>query len=188
MKEGHTVLIHAAAGGVGLILVQWAKALGAMVIATAGSDEKCKLAKKAGAKHTINYRTENFAERVKAITKGKMCDVVYDSVGKDTFMGSLDCLKPLGMFVTFGNASGPIEGVNLGILSAKGSLYVTRPTLFTYASTPEKLATMARELMKVVSNGTVKIAINAKYPLAETAEAHRAIESRATTGATVLIP
>ena len=188
VKKGDTILVHAAAGGVGLILCQWGKALGATVIGTAGSPEKMALAKKAGAKHVIDYSKEDFAARVKEITKGKMCDVVYDGVGKATFPGSLDCLRPLGMFVSFGNASGPVEAFNLGLLSQKGSLFATRPTLFGYASTPEKLAAMARDLFRVVSSGKVKISINHTYPLAQAAAAHRALEARQTTGSTVLIP
>ena len=187
VKKGDTILVHAAAGGVGLILCQWGKALGATVIGTAGSPEKMALAKKAGAKHVIDYSKEDFAARVKEITKGKMCDVVYDGVGKATFPGSLDCLRPLGMFVSFGNASGPVEAFNLGLLSQKGSLFATRPTLFGYASTPEKLAAMARDLFRVVSSGKVKISVNHTYPLAQAAAAHRALEARQTTGSTVLI-
>ena len=188
VKPGHTLLIHAAAGGVGLILCQWAKALGAVVIATVGSPEKAALAKKAGAKHVILYRTEDFVSRVKEITKGKLCDVVYDGVGKATFPASLDCLKPFGLFVSFGSASGPIEGFNLGLLAQKGSLFVTRPTLFTYAGTPEALRAMTRDLFRVISSGAVQIAIHAQYPLADVAEAHRALEARETTGTTVLLP
>src|SRR2546423_11727411 len=147
VQPGETILFHATAGGVGLIACQWLKALGATVIGTAGSAEKCALAKAHGADHCINYRKENFVERVKALTGGKGVPVVYDSVGKDTFTGSLDCLQPRGLFVSFGNSSGPIAALNLGLLSQKGSLYVTRPTLFTYASTPQALRAMARELL-----------------------------------------
>ncbi len=188
VKKGDTILVHAAAGGVGLILCQWGKALGATVIGTVGSDEKAKLAKKAGAKHVINYSTEDFAKRVREITKGKLCDVVYDGVGKATFAGSLDCLRPLGMMVSFGNASGPVDAFNLGVLAQKGSLFVTRPTLFTYSSLPGNLAKMARDLMKVVADGKVKIAISGRYPLAQAADAQIALEGRRTTGALVLIP
>lgn len=188
VKKGHTILIHAGAGGVGLIVCQWAKALGATVIATVGSEDKAKLAKKNGAKHVILYRSENFVERVKEITKGKLCDVVYDGVGKVTFPGSLDCLKPLGMFVSFGNASGPVEAFNLGLLSQKGSLFATRPTLFTYTAQPGNLAKMARDLFRVVASGVVKVPIHARFPLEKVADAHRAMESRATTGSSILIP
>ncbi len=188
VKPGHTLLVHAAAGGVGLILCQWAKALGAVVIGTVGSPEKAALAKKAGAKHVILYRSEDFASRVKEITKGKLCDVVYDGVGKATFPASLDCLKPLGLFVSFGSASGPIEGFNLGLLAQKGSLYATRPTLSTYAGTPEKLRAMTRDLFRVISSGLVRIPIHAQYPLADVAAAHKALEARETTGTTVLLP
>jgi NADPH2:quinone reductase len=188
VKPGHTILVHAAAGGVGQILCQWAKALGATVIGTTGSLEKAALAKKAGAKHVILYRSEDFASRVKEITKGRLCDVVYDGVGKATFPASLDCLKPLGMFVSFGSASGPIEAFNLGLLAQKGSLFATRPTLFTYASTPERLRAMTRDLMRVVASGAVKIPIHAHYALADVAKAHTALEGRETTGTTVLLP
>jgi NADPH2:quinone reductase len=188
VKPGHVLLVHAAAGGVGSILCQWAKALGATVIGTVGTEEKATLAKKAGAKHVILYRGEDFAARVKAITKGKLCDVVYDGVGKDTFPASLDCLKPLGMFVSFGSASGPVEAFNLGLLAQKGSLFVTRPTLFSYAGTPDKLRAMARDLVRAVSSGAVRIPVHAQYALADVAKAHTALEARETTGATVLLP
>jgi NADPH2:quinone reductase len=188
VKEGDTILVHAAAGGVGLILCQWAKALGAHVIGTAGSEEKAKLAKKAGAKHVILYNQENFVERVAAITKGKKCDVVYDGVGKATFPGSLDCLRPLGTFVSFGSSSGQIDAFNIGLLQQKGSLFATRPTLFHYIAKREDLDKMARDLFKVVSNGDVKIPIHRRYRLDEVAEAHRALEARETTGSAVLIP
>ena len=188
VKKGDTILMHAAAGGVGLILCQWAKALGATVIGTVGSDDKVALAKKAGCKHVIVTANENFVERVKAITKGKGVPVVYDGVGKDTFMGSLDCLRPLGYMVSFGNASGPVPPVNLGILAQKGSLFVTRPTLGTYAASREDLVKSARELFAVVRSGKVKISVNQTYPLREAAQAHRDLENRKTTGSTVLIP
>ncbi|MGH6822597.1 MAG: quinone oxidoreductase family protein, partial [Methylocella sp.] len=188
VKAGNTILVHAAAGGVGLILCQWATALGATVIGTVGSPEKAKLAKKAGAKHTILYREEDFAARVKEITKGKFCDVVYDGVGKSTFPASLDCLRPLGMFVSFGSASGSIEAFNLGLLSAKGSLYATRPALFTYTAKREDLEKMARDLFRVVASGAVKIPLHRSVPLDDVADVHRALEARETTGATVLIP
>jgi len=188
VKKGDTILMHAAAGGVGQILCQWAKALGATVIGTVGSDEKAVLAKKAGCKHVIVTSRENFVERVKAITKGKGVPVVYDGVGKDTFMGSLDCLSPLGLLESFGNASGAVTQFNPGVLAQKGSLYLTRPTLATYTATREALVSAARELFAVVKSGKVKIAINQTYPLREAAQAQRDLESRKTTGSTVLIP
>ena len=188
VKPGMFVLIHAAAGGVGLILCQWAKALGANVIATVGSPEKAKLVKSYGVKHVILYRSENFVDRVREITKGKLCDVVYDGVGKATFPASLDCVKPLGMFVSFGNSSGPVDAFNLGLLSQKGSLFATRPTLFTYTSQANGLQKMAKELMRMVVSGKVKIPIQASYPLAEVDKAHLALETRMTTGSTILIP
>ncbi|MDR3408290.1 MAG: quinone oxidoreductase [Methylovirgula sp.] len=187
VKKGDTILVHAAAGGVGLILCQWGKALGAHVIGTVGSPEKAKLAKKAGAKQVILYREENFVEAVKTITKGKLCDVVYDGVGRDTFPASLDCLRPLGLLASFGSASGQIENFNLGLLAQKGSLFVTRPSLNTYAAKDEDLHKMARDLIRVVSDGTVKIPYVTR-PLADIVAVHEALESRATTGATVLIP
>jgi len=188
VRAGDTLLVHAAAGGIGLILCQWAKALGATVIGTVSSEEKAKLAKKAGAKHIIFYTREDFAARVKDITKGKLCDVVYDGVGKTTFAGSLDCLKPRGLMVSFGNASGPVEGVNLGILAQKGSLFVTRPTLASYATTPESLRKMAKDLMRVVASGDVKIPVHSRFALADAAKSHEALEGRETTGTTVLLP
>jgi len=188
VKKGDTILMHAAAGGVGQILCQWAKALGATVIGTVGSDEKAALAKKAGCKHVIVTSRENFVERVKAITKGKGVPVVYDGVGKDTFMGSLDCLAPLGLLASFGNASGAVTQFNPGVLAQKGSLFLTRPTLVTYTATREALVSAARELFAVVKSGKVKIAINQTYPLREAAQAQRDLEARKTTGSTVLIP
>ena len=188
VKKGDVVLVHAAAGGVGLILCQWAKALGATVIGTVGSEEKGALAKKAGAKHIIYYNTENFVERVAEITKGKKCDVVYDGVGKMTFPGSLDCLKPMGTFVSFGSSSGQIDAFNIGLLQQKGSLFATRPTLFHYIAKREDLDAMAKDLFKVVKNGTVKIPIHSRWKLEDVAKAHEALESRQTTGAAVLIP
>lgn len=188
VKAGDRVLVHAAAGGVGLILCQWAKALGAKVIGTVGSPEKAVLAKKAGAKHTILYREEDFAARVKEITNGKLCDAVYDGVGKATFPASLDCLRPLGMFVSFGAASGPIDSFNLGLLAAKGSLFATRPSLHTYTAARADLEKMARELFRVVSDGIVKIPLRRTAPLDDAVEVHRALEGRNTTGATVLLP
>ena len=188
VKPGNTILVQAAAGGVGLILCQWAKALGTTVIGTVGSPEKAKLAKKAGAKHVILYREEDFSARVKEITKGKLCDVVYDGVGKATFPASLDCLRPLGLFVSFGSASGPIEAFNLGLLSTKGSLFATRPSLHTYSAKRADLEKMARELFRVVASGAVKIPLHGTAPLDDVANVHRALESRETTGATVLLP
>jgi NADPH2:quinone reductase len=188
VDKNTTLLLHAAAGGIGLIACQWAKHLGATIIGTAGSDEKCALAKAAGATHVINYRTENFVERVNEITGGKKCDVVYDSIGKDTFPASLDCIKPLGLFVSFGNASGPVDGVNLGILAAKGSLYVTRPTLVTYTATRADLLASANDLFEVVSSGAVKINVNHKYALKDAAQAHKDLEGRKTTGSIILLP
>jgi len=188
VKEGDTVVVHAAAGGVGQILCQWAKHLGATVIGTVGSEEKVALAKKAGCKHVIVASREKLSERVKEITKGKGVPVVYDGVGKDTFMDSLDCLSPLGLMVSFGNASGAVPPVSIGILAQKGSLFLTRPTLGNYTATPEDLAAAARELFAVVKKGAVKIKINQTYPLREAAQAHADLESRKTTGSTVLLP
>jgi len=188
VKKGDTVLVHAAAGGVGQILAQWCKALGATVIGTVGSDEKAALAKKAGCRHVIVTSRENFVERVKEITKGKRVPVVYDGVGKDTFMGSLDCLQPLGMMVSFGNASGAVPPFNAGILAQKGSLFLTRPTLATYAATREELVKGARELFAVVKSGKVKISVNQTYPLKDAAQAQQDLEARKTTGSTVLLP
>lgn len=188
VKEGDTILVHAAAGGVGLILCQWAKALGAHVIGTVGSAEKAKLAKRAGARQVILYKEEDFAARVKEITRGKLCDVVYDGVGKATFPGSLDCLRPLGMFVSFGSASGQIEAFNIGLLAAKGSLFATRPSLFTYTEKREDLEKMARELFRAVASGAVKIPLHQTAPLEDAVKVHQALEARQTTGATVLLP
>jgi NADPH:quinone reductase len=188
VKRGEWVLWHAAAGGVGLIAVQWLRALGVTTIGTAGSDEKCALAQRHGATHTINYARENFAERVAALTGGKKLPVVFDSVGKNTWEGSLDCLKPRGLMVSFGNASGPVPPVQLGILATKGSLYVTRPTLATYIATREELQSRAQALFDVVQRGQVQIEVGRTYALADAAQAHRDLESRNTTGSTVLIP
>jgi NADPH2:quinone reductase len=188
VKKGDTVLVHAAAGGVGQILSQWCKALGATVIGTVGSDAKAALAKKAGCKHVIVTSSENFVDRVKQITRGKGVPVVYDGVGKDTFMGSLDCLQPLGMMVSFGNASGAVPPFNAGILAQKGSLFLTRPTLATYAAAREDLIKMARELFAVVKSGKVKISVNQIYPLRDAAQAHQDLENRKTTGSSVLLP
>lgn len=188
VKKGDTIVVQAAAGGVGQILCQWAKHLGATVIGTVGSDEKVALAKKAGCKHVVVMSREKLSERVKEITKGKGVPVVYDGVGKDTFVESLDCLKPLGLMASFGNASGAVAPVNIGILAQKGSLFLTRPTLVNYTSTREDLLTATRELFAVVKKGAVKITINQRYPLREAAQAHRDLEARKTTGSTVLLP
>jgi NADPH2:quinone reductase len=188
VEKGMNVLIHAAAGGVGLIACQWANHLGANVIGTVGSKEKANLAKANGCHHTILYREEDFVARVKEITKGEMCPVVYDGVGQDTYPGSLDCLQPLGMFVSFGNASGPITNFNLGLLSTKGSLYATRPTLNTYTAKPADLQKTAASLFDVVTKGVVKIPITNTYPLKDAAQAHRDLEGRKTTGSVILKP
>ena len=188
LQPGDFVLFHAAAGGVGLIACQWAKALGLQLIATAGSDTKCQLALEHGAAHAINYRSEDFVARVKAITGGAGVKVVYDSVGKDTFEGSLNVLRPFGLLASFGNASGPVPPFAPGILGAKGSLYLTRATLFTHMATREATQAMADDLFAVVQSGAVKIRIDQRYPLAEAATAHRELEARKTTGSTVLMP
>jgi NADPH2:quinone reductase len=188
VKAGDTILVHAAAGGVGLILCQWGRELGATVIGTVGSAEKGRLAQKNGAHHTILYRDEDFVARVKEITGGKGCEVVYDGVGKATFPGSLDCLKPLGMFASFGSASGPIEAFNIGLLAQKGSLYATRPTLFTHLATRQGVVSMSRNLFKVVLDKTVKIPITATYALKDAGAAHSALESRQTTGSVIFRP
>jgi NADPH:quinone reductase len=188
VEKGMNVLIHAAAGGVGLILCQWANHLGANVIGTVGSKEKADLVRKSGCHHAILYREENFVDRVKTITDGKLCEVVYDSVGKTTFPGSLDCLRPLGMFVNFGSSSGVIEGFNINLLQFKGSLFATRPTLNTYGAKRADLLAIADDLFAVVGSGAVKIPINQKYPLRDAAKAHRDLEGRATTGSSILVP
>lgn len=185
---GDTILIHAAAGGVGLIVCQWAKSLGATVIGTVGSDAKADLAKANGCDHTIVYTREDFVARVNEITDGAKLPVVYDSIGKDTFPASLDCLRPLGTMVSFGQASGPIAPVDLGIFAQKGSLYFTRPTLFNYAGTPESLRAMSEDLFSAVGSGAVKINIDQTFPLSEARAAHEALEGRKTTGSTVLLP
>ena len=179
---------HAAAGGVGLILGQWAKHIGATVIGTAGSPEKVELAKAHGYDHVINYRESDFVPAVDEITGGRKCDVVYDSVGNDTFPGSLDCLRPLGMFVSFGQSSGPIPPFNLALLSQKGSLFATRPTLFAYIARREDLEASAQALFEAIASGVVKIEINQRYALKDAAKAHADLEARKTTGASVLIP
>ena len=188
VKRGNTILVQAAAGGVGLILSQWAKFLGATVIGTVGSREKAELAKAHGCDHTILYREEDFASRVKEITGGRGVDVVYDSVGQATFMKSLDCLRPMGMMVSFGQSSGTVPPFDLGLLSAKGSLFLTRPTLMAYTAKREDLLAHAADLFEVVTRGAVKIEIHQTYPLAEASRAHRDMEARKTTGSTMLIP
>ncbi|HEY3177937.1 MAG TPA: quinone oxidoreductase [Casimicrobiaceae bacterium] len=188
LQGGETILFHAAAGGVGSIACQWARALGVTMIGTVGSDEKATLAKSNGCTHTIVYTRENFVERVKAITGGKGVPVVYDGVGKDTFPASLDCLQPRGMFVSFGNSSGTVPPFNLMLLSQKGSLYATRPTLVTYTATRANIGAMADELFGLVLAGKIKSAPSQTFPLKDAAAAHRALESRQTTGATVLLP
>jgi NADPH:quinone reductase len=188
LQPGDFVLFHAAAGGVGLIACQWAKALGLQLIGTAGSDAKCQLALEHGAAHAINYSSEDFVARVKAITGGKGVKVVYDSIGKDTFERSLDCLRPFGLMASFGNASGPVPPFSIGLLAAKGSLYVTRGTLFTHIATRETTQEMANDLFDMVGSGQVKIRIDQRYALADVAQAHRDLEARKTTGCTVLQP
>ena len=183
---GTTLLWHAAAGGVGLIAAQWVKALGGTLIGTAGGPDKCKLALANGAAHCIDYNSDDFVAKVKEITGGKMCDVVYDSIGKDTFPKSLDCLKPLGLFVSFGNASGAIEAMNVGLLASKGSLYMTRPTLFTYTATRADLMETANDLFDMVKSGKVKIAVNHTYALKDAVQCHRDLEARKTTGSIVM--
>ena len=188
VQPGETILLHAAAGGVGLILSQWAKALGVTVIGTVGSPEKVQIARDHGCDHVINYSTEDTVARVKEITGGKGVPVVYDGVGQSTFMTSLDCLKPRGLLVVFGNASGPVKAFDLGLLASRGSLYVTRPTLMTYTATDEDLKETADDLVAMVESGKVKIPVNQRYRLADAVEAHRDLENRKTTGTTVLIP
>jgi NADPH2:quinone reductase len=188
VQPGDTILVHAAAGGVGQILCQWGKHLGATVIATVGSDPKVEIAKSCGADHVINYSQEDFAARVGEITKGAKCAVVYDGVGKTTFAGSLDCLRPFGIFASYGSASGPVEAFNLAILGGKGSLFATRPTLFTFLADRTRLETMAKELFEVVGSGVVKIAVSESAPLAEVGRVHSELEGRKTTASIVLIP
>ena len=188
VREGDIMLVHAAAGGVGQILCQWGRALGATVIGAVGSPEKAKLAKKAGAKHVINTGEQDFVKRVAEITKGEKCHVVYDGVGKATFPASLDCLRPFGMFASFGSASGAIEAFNISLLMQKGSLFATRPTLGTFVADRARAARMARDLFRVVAAGDVKIHIGQRFPLAEAKRAHEALEARQTTGSTILIP
>ncbi|MEY4653685.1 MAG: hypothetical protein RI884_2266 [Pseudomonadota bacterium] len=188
LARGDFVLFHAVAGGVGLIATQWAKHLGLQLIGTAGSDEKCALAKSMGAAHVINYQREDFAARVKEITGGQGVKVVYDSVGKDTWDKSLDCLRPFGLMASFGNASGPVPPFAPGMLGPKGSIYVTRQTLFSHIATRETTQAMADDLFSVVASGAVKIRIDQRYPLAQVAQAHRDLEARKTTGCTILLP
>jgi NADPH2:quinone reductase len=188
VERGQTLLVHAAAGGVGLILTQWAKHLGATVIGTVGSPEKAQLALDNGCDYVINYRTEDFVARVKAITHGEGCHVVYDGVGKATFPASLDCLRPFGYFVSFGSASGPIEPFDIMLLMQKGSLFATWQLLFTHLAKREDVIAMSKDLFDVVARGAVKIPVHARLPLAQVAEAQRRLEGRETTGATVLLP
>lgn len=187
VKPGDTILVHAAAGGMGQILCQWGKALGATVIGTVGSAEKADVARGKGAHHVINYREEDFPARVKDITAGKLCDVVYDGVGKATFPASLDCIRPRGLFASFGSASGQIEAFNIMLLSQKGSLFATRPTLFHYAADRESLVAMAGDVMEALKGGQITLDIGARFPLRDAAAAHKALEARQTTGATVLL-
>ncbi len=188
VEPGQTILLHAAAGGVGLIACQWAKHLGATVIGTVGSEEKAALARDHGCDHTILYRSEDFVARVREITDGRGVDVVYDAVGKDTFLPSLDCVRPRGMIVNFGNASGPAPALDILLLAQKGSLFVTRPMLMAYVAERAELVDAAQELFDVVQSGAVHIEVNQRYPLSETAQAHRDLEARKTTGSTILLP
>jgi len=188
VKEGDTILIQAAAGGVGLIVCQWASYLGATVIGTVGSEKKAELARSHGCDHTILYNQEDFAERTREITKGKGVDVVYDSVGQATFMKSLDCLRPMGMMVSFGQSSGLVTAFDPGLLAAKGSLFLTRPSLMTYTAERDALLAHARDLFEVVQSGAVKIEVQQTYPLSEVARAHQDLEARKTTGSTILLP
>ncbi len=187
-KAGDTILFHAAAGGVGLIAAQWCRAIGVNMIGTVGSDDKGKLALEHGCKHVINYNSENFVERVKEITGGKKVPVVYDSVGKDTWPASLDCLQPLGLMVSFGNSSGPVTGVDLGILAAKGSLYVTRQTLMAYTSSRATTEEMANNVFNMMKDGKIDLAARQTYSLADAAQAHRDLEARRTVGGVILVP
>ena len=188
VEKGQTILVHAAAGGVGLILCQWGKHLGATVIGTVGSKDKAALAKANGADHTILYKDEDFVAKVKEITGGKLCDVVYDGVGKTTFPASLDCIRPLGMFVSYGSASGQVDAFNINILQAKGSLFATRPTLNHYAAKREDLLAIAKDLFEVVGSGAVKIDVAGSYPLKDARKAHEDLEGRKTTGSLILTP
>lgn len=188
LRRGDTILFHAAAGGVGLIACQWARAMGVNMIGTVGSDAKADLARAHGCTHVINYNTEDFVKRVAEITNGEKVSVVYDSIGKDTFIGSLDCLKPRGLMVSFGNASGPVEPFTMNELASRGSLFVTRPSLFAYAATRKDLEEMSADLFRMVGSGKVRIEINQRYRLADAAQAHIALESRQTTGSSILLP
>ncbi len=188
VKAGDTVLIHAAAGGVGSIVCQWADHLGATVIGTVGSEKKAEIARSNGCHHPIRYAEEDFVARVREITGDRGVDVVYDSVGQATFMQSLDCLRPMGTMVTFGQASGPVQPLDLGLLAAKGSLFLTRPSLMTYTARRDDLLAHAQDLFKVITEGAVKINVSQTYPLAEAARAHRDLEARKTTGSTILVP
>ncbi|MGD2270917.1 MAG: quinone oxidoreductase [Desulfobacterales bacterium] len=188
VKAGDTILIHAAAGGVGLIVCQWAKHLGAAVIGTVGSPEKAELVRVHGCDYPILYKEEDFPSRVKELTQGRGVDVVYDSVGQSTFMNSLDCLRPMGMMVSFGQASGPVPPFDLGLLAAKGSLFLTRPSLMTYTAKREDLLAHARDLLEVVEKGAVKIEVRQSYPLAEAAQAHSDLVARKTSGSSILVP
>lgn len=188
VKNGDRILVHAGAGGVGQILCQWGSALGARVIATVGSEEKAKIAQKAGAKHTILYKSENFVEAVRDLTNGRLCDVVYDGVGKTTFPASLDCLRPFGLFVSFGSASGPVDAFDLGLLAQKGSLYATRPSLFTHIARRRDLEDMTRDVVRAVKRREVRFGVSELYRLEDAAKAHAALEARQTAGALVLIP
>lgn len=188
LKGGETILFHAAAGGVGLIACQWARAIGVTMIGTVGSDEKAAVAKSHGCTHVINYNTENFVERVREITEGKGVPVVYDSIGKDTFKGSLDCLAPLGMMVSFGSASGPVPEFSLNELASRGSLFITRPSLMSYTAKRSDLEQMAAQLFAMIESGKVKVDIRQRYQLSEVVQAHRDLEARKTTGSTILIP
>ncbi len=188
LKAGDTILFHAAAGGVGLIACQWAKVMGVTLIGTVGSEEKAALATENGAHHVINYNKENFTERVREITGGKGVSAVYDSIGKDTFIGSLDCLQPLGTMVSFGNASGPVPPFSLGELASRGSLFITRPSLMSYMAKREDLEAAAKSLFGVVASGEVKIDVRQRYALADVARAHTELEARKTTGSSILLP
>jgi len=188
LQGGETILFHAAAGGVGLIACQWARAMGVTMIGTVGSDEKAELAKAHGCVHVINYRREDFVARVKEITEGQGVPVVYDSIGKDTFSGSLDCLSPLGMMVSFGSASGPVPPFDLAELAKRGSLFITRPSVFDYTARRDDLEKAAAELFSMIEGGKIKVDVNQRYALEDVAQAHRDLEARKTTGSTILIP
>lgn len=188
LKGGETILFHAAAGGVGLLACQWARAIGVTMIGTVGSDEKGELAKANGCTHVINYNTENFVDRVREITAGKGVSVVYDSIGKDTFIGSLDCLAPLGMMVSFGSASGPVPEFSLNELASRGSLFITRPSLMSYTAKRSDLEQMSAQLFAMIDSGKLKVDIRQRYRLSEVVQAHRDLEARKTTGSSILIP